>query len=70
MVIYHQNYTSLCGSVRVSLFIETFILTVGPGGPTLPADPGNPVGPWYNQKHYTILYYYAIINVLCNYNTI
>ena len=21
-------------------------LTVGPGGPTLPADPGKPVGPW------------------------
>lgn len=31
------------------------VLTVGPGGPTLPADPGKPVGPW-KQKNYSKVY--------------
>ncbi|KAF3842827.1 hypothetical protein F7725_001676 [Dissostichus mawsoni] len=31
-------------------------LTVGPGGPTRPADPGKPVGPWKQERH-TLLRY-------------
>lgn len=30
------------------------ILTGGPGGPTLPADPGKPVGPWRQRQSFQI----------------
>lgn len=30
----------------------TGILTVGPGGPTFPGDPGKPVGPWKIKYNY------------------
>ena len=31
------------------LWCKMYLLTLGPGGPTFPADPGNPVGP-YDRK--------------------
>ena len=30
-------------------------LTAGPGGPTLQADPGNPVAPWEQQIYWLVL---------------
>lgn len=39
-----RHFVSLCSTV-FSYKLRA-VLTVGPGGPTLPADPGKPVGPW------------------------
>jgi hypothetical protein len=49
----------MCVGEHASMYngVDLSRLTAGPGGPTLPAEPGNPVAPWEQQIHWLVLHF-------------